>query len=255
MSNDNTQMIKKAQRLSPVELIEAHYKYVNYPGPILERMLSLVPPMTSVLDIGAGDGAFTIPFAKIVQHITIVEPSLAQTAWLLENAERSELNNIEVINKRWEEVNKKDLDLYDVVIASHCFLMPDIKAAIQKMICHTKKTLFLVAKAGNGLNEIFDQVFRNYCNNSCDYINLYNYLYQLNYLANVNIIIRMFSHPWDLMIDILRLSYPISDDTELNLFQCLERDGQIMRDHNGYWINSWHKDALIWYNVDENHRS
>ena len=45
-----------------------------------------IDPECTVLDIGAGPGTLTIPLARIVKHVTVVEPSSGMLACLRENA-------------------------------------------------------------------------------------------------------------------------------------------------------------------------
>ncbi|MBC7129657.1 class I SAM-dependent methyltransferase, partial [Candidatus Bathyarchaeota archaeon] len=111
----------------PDEIYEAHENIINYPGAILEKMNPFLVREAKALDIGAGSGAYTIPFAKIAREVIVVEPSKGQIRRLTKKAEG--LNNIKIINKRWEEVNREELEEYDLVNAAYCFAMPDIKEA------------------------------------------------------------------------------------------------------------------------------
>jgi hypothetical protein len=60
------------------------------------------------------------------------------------------VGNIDVVQKRWEEVDvAEDLDPpYDVVIASFSLGMPDIRAAIEKMIEAASSRIYLYHFAG-----------------------------------------------------------------------------------------------------------
>lgn len=235
----------------PVELMEAHYRYVDYPGPLFEQIRPFIQPDTTVLDIGAGDGAFTIPSARIAKKVTAVELSQGQITRLLEKAEKENLSNIEIINKRWEEIRDEELAKHDIVIAAYCFSMPDIRMAIQKMLNHTKRVLFLITAAESGLTEVYQQVFDNYNTSIDDYIYFYNLLHQMGMHANVQIITRSFSHPWDLMIKILRVGYELPHGIEERILEQLKKNGQLIEENGILWVKSWHKDALIWYPVDK----
>lgn len=50
------------------------YMYKNYPGTTLEKMKHYLSPNSTVLDIGAGDGAYIVPLARVVREVTTVEP-------------------------------------------------------------------------------------------------------------------------------------------------------------------------------------
>ena len=148
-----------------------------------------------VLDIGAGPGTTTIPLAKIVKSVTVVEPSSGMLARLKENVSRENLSNIAYIPKKWEDVELgKDIEAgeHDVVIASHSLVIKDIKDALVKINDAVKRNvyIFIVAgrrteKEGSSLWSLFN---REKSGNRPDYIYLYNILYQLGIYANVEIV-------------------------------------------------------------------
>jgi cyclopropane fatty-acyl-phospholipid synthase-like methyltransferase len=111
-----------------------------------------ITPDSRVLDIGSGPGTLAIPFAQRVKHVTAVEPAKGMVLVLQEKMAEEGVNNIDVVQKRWEEVSVAD-DLkppYDVVIASFSLGMPDIRGAIEKMIASAAKggTIYLYHFAG-----------------------------------------------------------------------------------------------------------
>jgi hypothetical protein len=94
-----------------------------------------IRPDSRVLDIGAGPGTLAIPFAQKVAHVTAVEPAEGMISILREEMAEHDIENISVVQKRWEDVNVES-DLrppYDVVIASFSLSMLDIREAIFKM--------------------------------------------------------------------------------------------------------------------------
>jgi SAM-dependent methyltransferase len=103
-----------------------------------------------VLDIGAGPGTLAIPFAKKVSHVTVVEPAEGMISVLREKMAEEGVENIDIVAKRWEDVSvADDLDPpYDVVIASFSLGMPDIRAAIEKMIEACNGWIYLYHFAG-----------------------------------------------------------------------------------------------------------
>ena len=86
---------------------------LRYPGSILERIFKLfeLQDKCTVLDVGAGTGAFAIPVAKKVSAVTIVEPSKEMVRYLMKSADRNGLNNIDVITKRWEDISRDDYEI------------------------------------------------------------------------------------------------------------------------------------------------
>ncbi|NPV61943.1 MAG: class I SAM-dependent methyltransferase [Methanotrichaceae archaeon] len=109
-----------------------------------------VTPESRVLDIGAGPGTLAIPFAQKAAHVTAVEPADGMVSVLKEKMDEYSVKNIDVVQKRWEEVSvKEDLQPpYDVVIASFSLGMPDIRSAIEKMMMASSKYIYLYHFAG-----------------------------------------------------------------------------------------------------------
>jgi len=109
-----------------------------------------ITPESRVLDIGSGPGTLAIPFAKRVAHVTVVEPAEGMLSVLREKMAEEGVDNIKVVQKRWEDVSMAD-DLdppYDVVIASFSLGMADIRAAIEKMIEAASGRIYLYHFAG-----------------------------------------------------------------------------------------------------------
>lgn len=111
-----------------------------------------ITPDSRVLDIGAGPGTLAIPFARRVASVTAVEPAKGMVLVLQEKMAEEQVSNIEIVQKRWEDVSvADDLDPpYDVVIASFSLGMADIRGAIEKMIASAAKggTIYLYHFAG-----------------------------------------------------------------------------------------------------------
>ena len=88
----------------------------------------------TVLDIGAGTGRLAVPLARVAGSVTAVEPSGGMADILLRNAEAEGIDNIEVIRRRWEDVEAgRDVGEHHVVLASHSLGMLDIVEALRKM--------------------------------------------------------------------------------------------------------------------------
>ena len=226
---------------------EEYNKYVNYPGPILERMMKFISSESTVLDIGAGAGAYTIPFAEAAKKVTVVEPSKGQISRLMRRAEREGLSNIEVINKRWEDVEEEELERYDLVNAAYCFHMPDIKVALQKMLNVTKNVLFLITLVEHGFDDVYEIIFGGKHDNSPNYIYLYNVLYQMGIPANVEILAREYLLPLDMQLENLHYSYDLTPDVEEKVKAHLASTGRLTEKDGKILVKRKYKDAIIWY--------
>jgi len=151
-----------------------------------------ITPESRVLDIGAGPGTLAIPFAKKVSHVTAVEPADGMVSVLKEKMAEQGIENISVVQKRWEDVDlRADLETpYDIVIASFSLGMLDIRSAIQKMVETSSKYVYLYHFAGE---TSWDRQWRDLWPKlhgrdyrpgpKCDV--LYNVLYQMGIYPNI----------------------------------------------------------------------
>lgn len=105
-------------------------------------------PEMKVLDIGSGPGILSLPLAKRVREVTVVEPSEAMRILLKKHMEEENITNIRILPYLWEEVPEEELETYDLVIASYSLNMPDFKEAVLKMNRHSCKEVMLYWFAG-----------------------------------------------------------------------------------------------------------
>jgi SAM-dependent methyltransferase len=216
----------------------------NYPGRLLERIKAFVRPEDTLLDIGAGAGAYLIPLAKICRQVTAVEPSPGQFSRLQENTLQNGIKNPELIPKRWEDVSLAEVGRHDIVLAAYSFEMQDIAAALEKMLQAARRYCFLIHTAGHDLTGLLGELLG--VRSGPDYIYLYNVLYQLGYRANVEIISRQYSLPVELQMRMFALNPGLSEEQQRILYRYLETEGRLERHDDQIWIKRQHKDALIW---------
>ena len=171
-----------------VEWYNLQLKHNKYPGILLEKIKDNLHKHSTVLDIGAGTGAFAIPLAKEVKEVTVVEPSKEMLAYLRRN---SDITNIHIINKRWEDVSIEEVGQHDLVLAAYSlYNIIDINTALKKMISAAKKHLYIIIEADH--SNFYTRIWQ--CFKGEEYhpppsfIHLYNVLYELGILANVEII-------------------------------------------------------------------
>src|SRR5438094_9958138 len=65
--------------------------------PFFARLRRKVTPQTTVLDVGAGTGRFTLALAPLVQHVTAVEPNDAMLDYLRQDMSEQGLNNVSIV--------------------------------------------------------------------------------------------------------------------------------------------------------------
>ncbi len=109
-----------------------------------KRVIQLqLDPESSVLEIGPGPGVMTIPLAKRVKAVTVVEPSAAMIRHLKGHISDEKLSNITILHNYWENVSLDECGMHDIILASYCLDMPDIRTSLQKMCDCAKKAVHI----------------------------------------------------------------------------------------------------------------
>src|ERR1700686_4606938 len=70
--------------------------------PFYKKLRACITPQTSMLDVGAGSGRFTLALAPYVKHIIAVEPNASMLDYLRQDAQISGLTNISYSQNTWE---------------------------------------------------------------------------------------------------------------------------------------------------------
>ncbi|HSW57363.1 MAG TPA: methyltransferase domain-containing protein [Dehalococcoidales bacterium] len=104
------------------------------PDPLLDYLLTLVDPEMSVLEIGPGNGRWTIPLARKAARVTVVEPSAEMRSILHEKVVSAGLANVSVLSEKWETVKSSGHDL--CVCAHSMYRSPDLAFFVRKMEAH-----------------------------------------------------------------------------------------------------------------------
>jgi SAM-dependent methyltransferase len=87
-----------------------------------------------VLDLGAGEGSSTLPFLELGAHVTAVDISESQLAFLARKCGRF-ANRLRVYRKDIDEILERNEDRYDIVVMnSFVHHIPDYLALFQKGI-------------------------------------------------------------------------------------------------------------------------
>lgn len=102
-------------------------------------------PGSTVLDIGAGTGAWTTLMARIARQVTVVEPSEAMLEVLLENLATEGVGNVRVVRAAWPEAQ---VEPHDFSLCSHAiYSYPDFAHFVWRMTEVTRRTCFMVMRA------------------------------------------------------------------------------------------------------------
>lgn len=121
-------------------------KDVALQDPLLRRLQSVITSQTSVLDVGAGTGRFTLALALTARHITAVEPNAAMLGYLLHDASEQGFTNITTMQTNWQDA-PEDLAA-EVVICSHVlYPIVDIEPFLAKLYQATHHTCYIYMRA------------------------------------------------------------------------------------------------------------
>lgn len=102
-------------------------------------------PDSTVLDIGAGTGAWTVLMARYARQVTAVEPSRGMIEVMEENLTTEGITNVEIVQQTWPEAN---VEPHDFALCSHAMYgCPDFSVFIERMVEVTRRTCFLVLRA------------------------------------------------------------------------------------------------------------
>lgn len=76
---------------------------------LLERLqqLGAFKAGFKVLDIGAGSGRYSIPFAKMGADVVAIEPAISMAEHLQHNIEQEQVTNVTIVNQPWQTVDLK----------------------------------------------------------------------------------------------------------------------------------------------------
>jgi SAM-dependent methyltransferase len=155
------------------------------PDPLLDFVLENLSGHQSFLNIGAGNGRWTVPAANIVSSVTAVEPSDSMLEMLRENITKAGLENIRILKARWEEV---ETEPHDIVSCTHAiYEAVDFFAFIRKMEKNARERCYLVLRLppSDGITgELFQEIY-GHPYDSPNAILAYNALYSMGIYPNV----------------------------------------------------------------------
>ncbi len=104
----------------------------------------------TVIDVGCGPGTITLPLAKRVGRVYALDPSEKMLKILQENAAAEGVNNVEVFQERWQDIDlapKGWSEKFDLAFAS---MSPGVSSAedLGKLIESSKRYGYLSTFAG-----------------------------------------------------------------------------------------------------------
>lgn len=239
----------------------------GYPGEILAKISSFISPESTLLDIGAGTGAFTIPLSKIASKVIAVDPSAYQMQVLFEKAKGEGLTNIIKIEKEWKDVKPSEISeitssaggysggyaggemasgivsdnasyQVDYSLAAYSLFDLDIENFLKKMIDVTGKGIFIVFRAG-GADSLSEYAYGS--KPFADYICLGQILKDMGYKFND----QLFTREYQLPINLVFQQYRFCQKGREELINHLKKEGRLEERSDGMWAAFKTTDALL----------
>lgn len=139
----------------------------------------------TVLDIGAGTGAWAILMSKVARKVTALEPSAGMRRILKDNLQKEGVNNVDIIDGSWPIAG---MESHDFTLAAHSvYGCKDLSGFINAMTEATRHTCFVLLRApdhdglmARAANRIWGQP-----NDSPNFQVAYNAMLQMDMFPNV----------------------------------------------------------------------
>ncbi len=213
-------------------------------------------PGETLLDIGAGTGAWAVFLARYAQHVTALDPSLAMLDVLRENVAAEGLTNVSVVEGSWPDAN---VPPHDVVLCSHSLYgIADFETAVRKLAATARRRCYLLLRIVTP-DSVMAQAARHVWGQPYDSPNFqvgYNALLQLGIFANVVLEDSGLWKPWtnasldEALADMKRRFDLVNDPThDAFLRDLLARH---LTEMDGQWV--WPRgtrSALVYWDVEE----
>ena len=111
--------------------------------PLLPRLRRAVTPASSLLDVGAGHGRFSLALAGRARSVVAVDPSRRMLAILRRSAREAGLGNVRTVLGRWPELGH-GVEAADVALCAHVLpLIPDARPFLAALDAVTRRRVFV----------------------------------------------------------------------------------------------------------------
>lgn len=116
---------------------------------------------TSILDIGAASGGFTVPFAERGANVTAVEPNLPLVELLKENITGITNGKVEVVAEPFEDIDiqaKGWRKAFDFVFVSMCPVIVDWES-VEKVLSCARQFCYISLSVGSREHSLVNEIW------------------------------------------------------------------------------------------------
>jgi 2-polyprenyl-3-methyl-5-hydroxy-6-metoxy-1,4-benzoquinol methylase len=120
---------------------------------LLDRLRQEVEPRHTVIDVGAGGGRLALPLALQCQQVVAVEPSPSMASVLLQQAAEYGIDNLSLIQARWEEA---EVAQGDIAMCVHAlYTIQDVGPFVRKLAAHAREKVLIVLHKAAPQSQIY----------------------------------------------------------------------------------------------------
>jgi SAM-dependent methyltransferase len=182
-----------------VRLFDLAVQRSDFPRRVIEALEPVLAGCRSVLDVGAGVGALTVPLARRVERVTALEPSEPMRQALHANLAAGGLTNVSCVAGGWGEAPIPAHDL--VLVANVAPIFDELDKFIAEATPLASRAIALMQNVGPGsekfyLGELYPLLLGRPYPARRDYLATVTRLHARGVLANVRILEYDFDQPF-----------------------------------------------------------
>ena len=181
---DNLEDRWKSRAQTFSEGVEKRWSHPDSSRDFFISRLHAVPEAT-VVDIGAGTGAWAILAARYAASVTAIERSAAMLEIMRQNLVKTGTSNVRIVPGSWPDV---EIEPHDYSLCSHAMYgAADLPGFIRKMVAVTRRTCFFLIRAPelDALMAEFARMVLGHPYDSPNFVIAYNTLIEMGIYANV----------------------------------------------------------------------
>jgi FkbM family methyltransferase len=237
----------------PIKRYKAYaHRKIFRPDPLLNFVLEFVNGDTTIIDVGAGDGRWSIPLARKGAKITAIEPDRDMLNILKENVGEARIS-VDIVQTKWEDAA---VEKHDIVVSAHAiYADPDLSSFVRKMEEKAGKACFIAIRlppADGAIAELMNMIYGK-IHDSANAVVAYNALYSMG--IYVNVLVEENLKPWindSFESAVLRAKHHLHLDSDSRydglIRETLNR--RLKLSGNQYIWPDGMRSALLWWKTD-----